>query len=89
VSAEPFTLHWFGEPWGAEINTVAIHDATPIGQPCYVCGDLIVSGDQGVSMMIGDGSGNGSRQPMHRGCFAGSAFAGAYAMHQLLDDTPH
>jgi len=83
----PLTLHWFGEPWGSEINDIAPSEPTPDGQACYACKHVIQQGEQGVTLLIGDLSGESSRQPMHLHCFVVSTAGGAAKLRSLLGDT--
>jgi len=83
----PLTLRWFGDPWGSEINNIAPRDPTPEGQPCYGCKHAIQQGDQGVTLIVGEMGGEGSRQPMHIHCFVVSSIGGATQLRSLLGES--
>jgi hypothetical protein len=83
----PLMLHWFGEPWGSEINDMAPREPTPDGQTCSADQHVIEPGDQGVTLLIGDIGGSGRRQPMHLHCFVVSTLGGANKLRSLLGDT--
>lgn len=60
-------MQWFGRSWGAPINAECARCATPVGEPCLHCGELIVDGDQGI-VIPHCGNNTITRAPLHCDC---------------------
>lgn len=57
----------FGELWDAPVCDDAIQVVTPIGQPCYWCGELVAAGDRGFLRPTVKAE-KASLEPIHREC---------------------
>lgn len=58
-------IKWFGQSWGAPVNTDAEHVETPVGGHCMSCDKPIQPGDQGFQLHHGF---NGEYRPWHKDC---------------------
>ena len=47
---------WFGASWGAPINQIQPHIATPVDEACLLCNEPILPEDQGYVMPFDDDS---------------------------------
>jgi hypothetical protein len=67
-----FVNKYFGEPWDAPFIADAQRVATPVGEPCIICQEPIVAGEQGmVTPLIHSGEDGTLRSrpaANHRGC---------------------
>lgn len=58
---------WFGESWGAPINLIQPHLATPEDEDCIFCHEPILASDQGYIMPFSDVDGL-KRVAAHKRC---------------------
>lgn len=65
---------WFGESWGAPFCTPDSHVDVPVGASCIYCHEVLVAGDQGVTLPSGS---------LHTDCLGRTLLGGANHISRL------
>lgn len=59
---------WFGESWGAPINSIQPRFETPVDENCFFCREPILATDQGYVMPFDDETEGLKRVAVHKRC---------------------